>query len=129
MQKFNVNAQRGASITTIMLLLIAFGILAKLGVAIIPDQISNYQLNKLVAQELKQANNDRLTDRQFIDKLDRQLSINASYNTKAADVVHFTNKTPGALAARVKYDSESQFYKNIYVVNRFDTEVVPANAK
>lgn len=124
-----LHRQRGASVTTIMLLLIAIGLLAKLGVAIVPAQINNYQLTKLVERELKQANDERLTERQFIEQLDRQLSINANYNTKAAEVIHFTNKTPGALAARLRYTEESKFYNNIYVVNRFDKVIVPANAK
>lgn len=122
------SSQHGASITTILVLIIALGLLAKFGVATIPDYISNYQLNKMVADELKRANTERWTEKQFLEALDRQLSINANYNTKAADVITVKNKTPGALAVRVAYEKENLYFKNTYIVNRFDKQITASDA-
>lgn len=122
------SSQHGASITTILVLIIALGLLAKFGVATIPDYISNYQLNKMVADELKRANTERWTEKQFLEALDRQLSINANYNTKAADVITVKNKTPGSLAVRVAYEKEHLYFKNTYIVNRFDKQITASDA-
>lgn len=122
------SSQHGASITTILVLIIALGLLAKFGVATIPDYISNYQLNKMVADELKRANTERWTEKQFLEALDRQLSINANYNTKAADVITVKNKTPGSLAVRVAYEKENLYFKNTYIVNRFDKQITASDA-
>ncbi len=122
------SSQHGASITTILVLVIALGLLLKFGFATIPDYISNYQLNKMVADELKRANTERWTEKQFLEALDRQLSINANYNTKAADVITVKNKTPGSLAVRVAYEKENLYFKNTYIVNRFDKQITASDA-
>lgn len=121
--------QRGASATTIVLILVALGILIKMGLAIIPAYVGDYQLTQLVAQELKKANEAKLTDAQFVKALDQQFSINAQYKTKAEDVLTFTNKTPGALAVKTKYEVENQFYKQTFIVNRFEKEITGADVK
>lgn len=119
--------QRG-SVTNVVLLIICLGLLGKLAFAVIPEYVGNYQLTKLVKHELHEANTARATPKQFLADLDRQLQINANYNTKAEDIVHFTNQTPGSLGVKLQYETESQYYGSTYVVNRFETEISAADA-
>lgn len=123
------NNQRGSSVTGIVLLIICLGLLGKLGIGIIPAYVGEYQLRKLVAQEVEKANAARLTDRKFLDALNQQLSINANYDTKAEDVIQFMNKTPGALRVKIMYEDTYQYYGNTYIVNRFEREITPEDAK
>lgn len=121
--------ERGASVTSIVLFIIALGLLAKLGVGIIPAYVGDYQFTKLVAEELKKANSAKQTDKQFLNSLSHQLSINANYDAKPEEMLIFTNKTPGALAVKSQYSEEYNFYGNTYIVNRFEKEITDAGAK
>lgn len=121
-----LSSQRGASVTSIVLFLIALGLLAKLGVGIIPAYVGDYQFTKLVAQELKKANDAKQDERAFFGNLDQQLSINANYDVKAKDRLVIINKTPGALAVKSKYEVESNFYGQTFIVNRFEKNIDPA---
>lgn len=123
------NNQRGSSVTGIVLLIICLGLLGKLGIGIIPAYVGEYQLRKLVAQEVEKANAARLTDRKFLDALNQQPSINANYDTKAEDVIQFMSKTPGALRVKIMYEDTYQYYGNTYIVNRFEREITPEDAK
>lgn len=127
-QVASLSAQRGASVTTIVMTLIALGLLARLGIGVIPAYVGDYQFTKLVAQELKNANDAKMTDRQFLANLERQLSINANYNSKPEEMLIITNKTPGALAVKSHYAVESNFYGNTFIVNRFEKEIKPAES-
>ncbi len=120
--------QHGASVTGVILLIIALGLLGKFAVAVIPDYVGDYQLTKLIKQELKKANDAKQTEKQFLDSFGRQLSINANYNTKPEEILIFTNKTPGSLGVKVKYETESQYYGKTYVVNRFEKDITAADA-
>ncbi len=128
-QLSSLSNQRGASVTTIILALAALGIIVKLGLGIIPAYIGDYQFTKLVASELQKANGAKQTERQFMSGLSQQLSINANYNTKPEEMLIFTNKTPGALAVKSKYEVESNLYGQTFIVNRFEKEIVAASAK
>lgn len=119
-------SRQTGGVTSTILIIICLGLLFKLGLAVVPAYVGDYQLTKVVAKELKKANDARWTDQKFVASLNQQLSINANYNTKAEDVLVFTNKTPGALKVRLKYQSENQYYGNTYIVNRFDKAVEPA---
>lgn len=121
-----LSKQRGASVTSIVLFLIALGLLAKLGVSVIPAYVGDYQFTKLVAKELKRANDAKQTDKQFLNSLSQQLSINANYDSKPEEMLVFTNKTPGALAAKSQYEVENRFYGQTYIVNRFEKNIDPA---
>lgn len=121
--------QQGASVTTIVLLIIALGLLGKLAIAVIPAYVGDYQFTKLVAQELQKANGAKQTDKQFLNSLSTQLSINANYDAKPEEMLIFTNKTPGALAVKSQYETESNFYGATYIVNRFEKDITQANAK
>lgn len=119
----SLNKQQGASISGVILLIIMLGLLGKFAVGVIPAYVGDFQLKKLVNDELHKANAAKQTERQFLDALDRQLSINANYNTNAKDIITFTNKTPGMMKVKLEYSTESQYYKGTYVVNRFSHEL------
>ncbi|AWY19222.1 DUF4845 domain-containing protein [Moraxella bovis] len=128
-QLTSLTDQRGASVTTIIVGLAMAGIIIKLGLGIIPAYIGDYQFTKLVAGELKKANDAKQNERQFMQSLSQQLSINANYNTKPEEMIIFTNKTPGALAVKSQYEVESNFYGETFIVNRFEKEITAADAK
>lgn len=128
-QLTSLTNQRGASVTTIIVGLAMAGIIIKLGLGIIPAYVGDYQFTKLVAGELKKANDAKQTERQFMQNLSQQLSINANYNTKPEEMLIFTNKTPGALAVKSQYEVESNFYGETFIVNRFEKDITAADAK
>lgn len=123
------NAQRGASVTGVILLIIGIIVGVKLLVAIVPDQISDYQLTKMLATELKDANANKLTSKQFVDKVNSQLNINSNYDTKAEDVFTFTNERAGELKIHKKYQTTNNFFANVDIVNRFEGDISEADAK
>ncbi|MDO4896567.1 MAG: DUF4845 domain-containing protein [Moraxella sp.] len=129
MQISTPSHQRGASVTSIVLLIIALGLLAKLAIGVIPAYVGDYQFTKLVAQELKRANDAKMTDKQFLSNLGQQLSINANYDAKPEEMLIFINKTPGSLVVKSQYSEESNFYGNTYIVNRFEKEITAEDAK
>lgn len=121
-------AQQGASVTGVVLFIVMLGLLAKLGVGVIPAYVGHYQLSELVAQELQKANSAKQTDKQFLSNLGSQLSINANYDTKPEEVIVFTNKSPGALSVKLVHTEESVFYGNTFIVNRFEKDITAADA-
>lgn len=125
----SLSNQRGASVTTIIVMIAALGILFKLGIAILPAYVGDYQFTKLVAGELKKANEAKLTEKQFMSNVAQQLSINANYNSQPEEMLIITNKTPGALAVQSQYEVESNFYGSTFIVNRFEKEITEADAK
>jgi hypothetical protein len=122
-QLTNLSSQRGASVTSTLLLLILIVIAGKLLLAIVPAQVGDYQLTKALSEQLQVSNNKGETAKQFIARLDRQLSINAYYDIKAAEVLTFTNKKPGQLAIYKKYHKTNNFFANVDIVNRFAGEI------
>ena len=121
--------QRGASVTNIVLIIMVLGIATKLMVAILPAQIGDYQLTKLLSAQLKEANNNNDTAKQFVTRVDKQLSINADYDTKSEDVFTFTDKKAGQLAIHKKYAVTNNLFSNIDIVNRFEGNVDMAAAE
>lgn len=117
--------QQGASVTSVVLFIIALGLLGKLAVGVIPAYVGDYQFTKLVAAELQKANTAKQTDKQFLSNLSQQLSINANYDAKPEEMLIITNKTPGALAVKSKYEVESNFYGGTFIVNRFEKDILP----
>lgn len=126
--KHSLKAQAGSSVTGIVMFIIMLGLLAKLGLGVIPAYVGDFQLTKLVTQELKKGNEAKITERQLLNNVDQQLSINANYNTKAADVITFTNKTPGQLSIKLHHSQESVFYGNTKIVNTFEKDITAADA-
>ena len=122
-QLSGIATQRGASVTSIVLIILVLGVAAKLMVAIVPAQIGDYQLTKTLSAQLKEANNNNETAKQFVERVNRQLSINADYDTQAEDVFTFTDKKTGQLAIRKEYAVTNNFFGNVDIVNRFEGDI------
>ena len=128
-QLSGLSTQRGASVTSIVFIIIALGVAVKLIVAIVPAQIGDYQLTKTLSAELKASNNNKETAKQFVDRVDKQLSINADYDTKAEDVLTFKDKKAGQLAVYKKYEVTNKLFGNVDIVNRFEGDIAPTTAE
>ena len=128
-QLSGLSTQRGASVTSIVFIIIALGVAVKLIVAIVPAQIGDYQLTKTLSTELKTSNNNKESAKQFIDRVDKQLSINADYDTKAEDVLTFKDKKAGQLAVYKNYEVTNKLFGNVDIVNRFEGDVDPTTAE
>ncbi|MEN8625044.1 DUF4845 domain-containing protein [Psychrobacter proteolyticus] len=121
--------QRGASVTNIVLIIMLLGIATKLTVAIVPAQIGDYQLTKVLSAQLKEANNNKETAKQFVERVNKQLSINADYDTKAEEVFTFTDKKTGQLAIHKEYVITNNFFSNVDIVNRFEGNIEMATVE
>lgn len=121
--------QRGASVTSIVLTIMFLGVAIKLMIAIIPAHIGDYQLTKTLSAQLQEANNNNETTKQFMERVNKQLSINADYDTKAEDVIVFTDKTAGQLAIRKQYVVTNNFFGNVDILNRFEGDIDMATAE
>ncbi len=128
-QLSGLSTQRGASVTSIVFIIIALGVAIKLIVAIVPAQIGDYQLTKTLSSELKTANENKESAKQFMDRVNKQLSINADYDTKAEDVITFKDKKAGQLAVYKKYEKTNNLFGNVDIVNRFEGDIDPTTAK
>lgn len=122
-------SQKGAGTSEVVFILLALGIFFKLGLAIVPAQVKDYQLNKLIAEELKRANESKKTSQQFMQGLSRQLSINGDYSTNVEEILIFTNKKAGSLEVRTDYTVVNNFFGNVDIVNRFEKEITMADAE
>jgi len=128
-QLSGLSSQRGASATSIVLFIIVLGVAAKLVIAIVPAQVGDYQLTKTLESQLKEANSNSVAANQFVEHVNKQLSINADYDTKAEDVFTFTNKKTGQLAIYKKYEKTNTLYGNVDIVNRFEGNIDAAAAE
>ena len=128
-QLSGLSSQRGASATSIVLFIIVLGVAAKLVIAIVPAQVGDYQLTKTLELQLKEANSNSVAANQFVEHVNKQLSINADYDTKAEDVFTFTNKKTGQLAIYKKYEKTNTLYGNVDIVNRFEGNIDEAAAE
>ena len=122
-QLTSLSSQRGASVSSIVLLLIVIVVAGKLLVAIVPAQIGDYQLNKLLTDQLMEANSRKESAAQFVERIDRQLSINADYDANAKEMFTFTNNVPGQLAIYKKYEKTNNFFSNVDIVSRFEGDI------
>ncbi len=121
-------SQQGASVTGVVFFIFALGIFAMLGIAIIPAQITDYQLTKSIANELKKSNDNKESAGQFMENLQKQLSINADYTSKPEDILTFTSKQTGSLAVHKKYEVVNNFMGNVFIVNRFEGDITASEA-
>lgn len=121
--------QRGASVLGIVLIILCLGLLFKLAIGIIPAYVGEYQLRRLIAHEVKQANEAKLSDRKLLESVNRQLDINNRRDLKAQDVIQFVNRAPGSLRVKLVYEESYRYYGNTYIINRFNTEIKPKDAK
>ncbi|WP_296244683.1 MULTISPECIES: DUF4845 domain-containing protein [unclassified Psychrobacter] len=128
-QLSGLSSQRGASVTSVVFIIIVLGVAAKLIVAIVPAQIGDYQLTKTLSAQLKESNANKETAKQFVERVNKQLSINADYDTKAEEVFTFTDKKTGQLAIYKKYETTNNFFGNIDIVNRFEGDIDSTTAE
>lgn len=124
-----LNTQKGASVTGVILLVIGLVVAGKLLAAIVPAQIGDYQLTKMLESELHEANQERLNANEFVKKVNTQLNINADYDTTAEDVFTFKNKNAGQLAIHKEYEVTNNFFGNVDIVNRFEGDITPTAAE
>lgn len=122
-QLSGLSSQRGASVTSVVFIIIVLGVAAKLIVAIVPAQIGDYQLTKTLSAQLKESNANKETAKQFVERVNKQLSINANYDTKAEEVFTFTDKKTGQLAIHKQYEVTNKFFGNVDIVNRFEGDI------
>lgn len=128
-QLTSLSAQRGASVTSIILLIVVIIVAIKLMIAIVPAQIGDYQFTKTLSAQLQDANTKNVTAKQFIEQVDKQLSINADYDTKVEDKIIFTSKKSGQLAIRKQYVETHNFFANVDIVSRFEGDIEAIQAK
>ena len=128
-QLSGLSSQRGASVTSIVFIIIVLGVAAKLIVAIVPAQIGDYQLTKTLSAQLKESNTNKETAKQFVERVNKQLSINADYDTKAEEVFTFTDKKTGQLAIHKEYAVTNKLFGNIDIVNRFEGDIDATTAE
>ena len=117
------NGQYGASASGVIIFILVFITAVKLLLAIVPAQISNYQMSKLIAIELEKANSQNKTAAEFMSSLGKQLDINGSYNAKVEDIITFNNQKVGQLAVHKKYSETHNFFGNVDIVNRFEDDI------
>ena len=128
-QLSGLSSQRGASVTSVVFIIIVLGVAAKLIVAIVPAQIGDYQLTKTLSEQLKESNANKETAKQFVERVNKQLSINADYDTKAEEVFTFTDKKTGQLAIHKEYAVTNNLFGNIDIVNRFEGDIDATTAE
>lgn len=128
-QLSGLSSQRGASVTSVVFIIIVLGMAAKLIVAILPAQIGDYQLTKTLSAQLKESNANKETAKQFVERVNKQLSINADYDTKAEEVLTFTDKKTGQLAIHKEYAVTNSLFGNIDIVNRFEGDIDATTAE
>ena len=128
-QLSGLSSQRGASVTSVVFIIIVLGVAAKLIVAILPAQIGDYQLTKTLSAQLKESNANKETAKQFVERVNKQLSINADYDTKAEEVLTFTDKKTGQLAIHKEYAVTNNLFGNIDIVNRFEGDIDATTAE
>ena len=128
-QLSGLSSQRGASVTSVVFIIIVLGVAAKLIVAIVPAQIGDYQQTKTLIAQLKESNANKETAKQFVERVNKQLSINANYDTKAEEVFTFTDKKTGQLAIHKQYEVTNKFFGNVDIVNRFEGDIDATTAE
>lgn len=128
-QLSGLSSQRGASVTSVVFIIIVLGVAAKLIVAIVPAQIGDYQLTKTLSAQLKESNANKETAKQFVERVNKQLSINADYDTKAEEVFTFTDKKTGQLAIHKQYEITNKLFGNVDIVNRFEGDIDATTAE
>ncbi|WP_227673448.1 MULTISPECIES: DUF4845 domain-containing protein [Psychrobacter] len=128
-QLSGLSSQRGASVTSVVFIIIVLGVAAKLIVAIVPAQIGDYQLTKTLSAQLKESNANKETAKQFVERVNKQLSINANYDTQAEEVFTFTDKKTGQLAIHKQYEVTNKLFGNVDIVNRFEGDIDATTAE
>lgn len=122
------NSQRGMGVTGIVVMICLIVLCAKVGLGIVPAQIGHYQLKKSLAFELKKSNDNKESEKEFLNNVNSQWNINGVYK-KAEDVVEVIDNTPGAMAVKLNYAETNNFFGNVDIVNRFEDTITAEDAK
>lgn len=120
--------QRGEGMTGIVAMVIVAVMALKLGVAIVPAQITDYQLTKAIANELKKSNDNKETKQQLLSGIQSQLKINGQYDMDLESMYTITGN-PGKFKMTKDYEVESNFLPNVFITNRFQGEIKPAGSE
>lgn len=121
------SSQGGASVSGIVLFLLCLGVVVKLSIGIIPAQVGNYQLKKMVTQQLKASNNAKESPKQFEQALEAKLNMNSAYR-KADTFLTITDTTPGQMSVHTEYQEVNNFFGDVDIVNRFSDDITAADA-
>ncbi|MBS9780307.1 MAG: DUF4845 domain-containing protein [Moraxellaceae bacterium] len=120
--------QRGEGVGGFVSIVIIIVMCLKLGIAIIPAQWKDHQLDKAIAEELVKANRDKSSKTALLDAISRQLDINAMYNVKL-DEMYTVKGDIGNLSIKKKYQVESNLFFNVFITNKFEGKITPEMAK
>lgn len=120
--------QRGASVSGVVFFILALGLGVKLGLAIIPAFIGDYQYTKAIAAGIKKSNDNKETPQQFMTNLAAQMNVNG-YSKRPADIITITDPTPGNIKVHKDYSEVSNFFNNVDIVSHFKGDITAADAK
>ncbi len=120
--------QRGASVTGVVFLIITLIVGIKLGLAIIPAYITDYQLTKSLTWELKKANDNKDSPKVFIANVSNQWNING-YSEKPEEIFTITNNTEGAMSIHKEYSNTANFFANVDIITHFKGDITAEDAK
>lgn len=124
----NLPSNQHGGVSGIIILIFLIVLTAKVGMAIVPAQIGHFQIKKSAALELKKANENKESEKDLIRNLSSQWSVNA-YTIKPEDVITVVKSTPGDMSIKLAYEEESNFFGNVFIVNRFDETISAEDAK
>lgn len=124
----NLPSNQRGGVSGIIILIFLLVLTAKIGMAIAPAQIGHFQIKKSVALELKKANENKESEKDLLRNLAAQWSVNA-YTIKPEDVITVVKSTPGDMSIKLAYEEESNFFGNVFIVNRFDETISAEDAK
>ncbi len=120
--------QRGEGIGGFVAMVIVFVMTLKLGVAIIPAQLTDRQLDKAIAEELAKANKNKSSEKELLGAISRQLSINAMYDVNLKEM--YTVKGGlGNLSVHKKYQVENNLFPGVFITNKFEGEIKPLGSE
>lgn len=122
------SSQQGMGVTSIVLLICMLVLCFKIGIGILPAQVGHFQLKKSLISELKKANDTKASEKQFMQNVEAQWSVN-SFSAKPKDVIQIIQKTPGAMSVKLVYEEESNFFGKVFIVNRFEDTITAEDAK
>ncbi len=120
--------QRGEGIGGIVAMVIVFVMTLKLGVAIVPAQLTDRQLDSAIAEELAKANKNKSSEKELLRDIARQLDVNAMYNVKIKEMYTIKGGL-GNLSIHKKYQVENKLFPGVFITNKFEGEITPQSAE
>ncbi len=114
--------QRGEGIGGIVSMVIVFVMCLKLGVAIVPAQLTDRQLDKAIAEELAKTNKSKASEKDLLEAIARQLEMNAMYNVKLEEM-YTVQGNLGNLSIKKKYQVENNLFPGVFITNKFEGDI------